>query len=730
MTVINTNVAALNAQAALSKTVDKMNTAMERLSTGLRINSASDDAAGVAIASRLNAEIKGINQAVRNAMDGQSMIDAAEGAHVEVENMLQRMRELSVQAANDTNGDTDRANLQLEVDQLMEEIDRIAEVTSWAGKSLLNGTSSGVASSHDDVATFNFQIGSGLSDADNLSVEIGATSSAALGLAAAENSTSTSATADDPATISISGNTVTLDGTLEHGDVFQFDLNDNAVTVTYSTIDEYSDDLNGLASQIKDKVDSLVTAGTIGNDITTVNNGDGTLTISQSSTPDVDTVAVSDTTAASDASVAFSGNTITYTVGTSGQSAADDGITFNVNGIAVSALITTTTDGFTDNAAGMGALMKNAIENTAGLENVNVVDNGDGSISLSQNTTPVLEAEAVTLYRSREASLSLSASSSNTATLSVGGSFVDGKEYSFELFGEEISVTASTDDSFDDSKAGIASQIAQAINDKGISGISAIRTANANTVTITAKVEAGDATTASGGEFVATTIGSTSAAAISLSGTDVVQASATTATYSAGDSYSFSVAGESFTLSVGSDGYGNTIAGVSQQMKDLIDEAGIGGLVVTALTSTATSAGVTLAMSMTGVTGGTGGSTAVTDILVKDSTSSSSSSTVADLSVTSTANASDAISRIDAAIETLNTQRADLGAISNRLDHATSNLTNISANLAAGKSRIEDADFAQETSSLTKTQILNQAATAMLAQANASKQNVLSLLQG
>ena len=130
-----------------------MSTAMERLSTGMRINSASDDAAGVAIASRLSAEITGINQAVRNAQDGQSMIDAAEGAHLEIENILQRMRELSVQAANDTNDDTDRANLHHEVDELMEEIDRIAVTTTWAGKSLINGYST--TSSTNDTFTAN-----------------------------------------------------------------------------------------------------------------------------------------------------------------------------------------------------------------------------------------------------------------------------------------------------------------------------------------------------------------------------------------------------------------------------------------------------------------------------------------------------------------------------------------------------------------------------------------------
>ena len=102
---INTNVGALMASAAANSVNKSMEQSMERLSTGLRINSAADDAAGSAITSRLTAEIKGTNQAIRNAMDAQAMIETAEGAHIEVESILQRMRELAVQAANDTNGD-------------------------------------------------------------------------------------------------------------------------------------------------------------------------------------------------------------------------------------------------------------------------------------------------------------------------------------------------------------------------------------------------------------------------------------------------------------------------------------------------------------------------------------------------------------------------------------------------------------------------------------------------
>jgi len=157
---INTNLGALMASAAASSVNRSMETSMERLSTGKRINTAADDAAGVAIASRLTASIRGINQAMRNASDAQALIDTAEGAHNEIVNILQRMREISVQAANDTNDEVDRSNLQLEYDALTAEIDRIANVTTWAGKKLI-----------DEEQTFNFQIGADVSEYDSIEVE-------------------------------------------------------------------------------------------------------------------------------------------------------------------------------------------------------------------------------------------------------------------------------------------------------------------------------------------------------------------------------------------------------------------------------------------------------------------------------------------------------------------------------------------------------------------------------
>jgi flagellin len=405
-----------------------MEISMERLSTGKRINGAADDAAGVAIASRLTSEIRGTNQAIRNALDGQALIDTAEGAHVEVVNILQRMRELAVQAANGTNSSADRSSIQTEMDQLTTEIDRIAGTTAWAGQALLDGATpyddsavTALATSHSDVAAFKFQVGSGTTGKDIVTANIGAISSNALAI-----------------------NGTTTQSVLDHGDVSQ---------LTHAT------------------------------------HGDGT----------------TDTTSA--LTMTFSNSTTT----------ADSTIAFAVTG---SGEVSAGGAGTTNSASAMGGLTYSSGTFTFELDEVDI-----------------------------------------SVTIGAGG-------------------TAST-------AAGIAEATAAAINAAGITGVTA--SASSGTVSI-------DRNTAS--------------------------------------------------------------------------------------------------------------------------------------KVDSLANATTTIGLIDEAIKTVNTQRATLGSISNRLDNTVSNLTNISNNLQAGRGRIEDADFAAETTNLAKTQILQQASTAMLAQANAAKQNVLSLLQG
>lgn len=141
---VNTNTSSTNAQRQLMSSAKTLDTSFERLSSGLRINSAADDAAGLQVSNRLTSQVNGLNQAVRNANDGISVAQTAEGALSETTNMLQRMRTLSIQSANGSNSDEDRVALQQEIGQLSTEIDRIASDTTFGGKNLLDGTYEGI----------------------------------------------------------------------------------------------------------------------------------------------------------------------------------------------------------------------------------------------------------------------------------------------------------------------------------------------------------------------------------------------------------------------------------------------------------------------------------------------------------------------------------------------------------------------------------------------------------
>ena len=205
---IATNNAALNAAASASSVNRDMETSMARLSTGKRINSASDDAAGVAISSRLSAEIRGTDQAIRNSLDGQALIDTAEGAHKEIENILQRMREVAVQSANDTNNAQDRANLQAEMSAMGTEIDRIAGTTTWAGANLM-----------DTDRSFSFQVGSATGSQNQIGISITDMSMNGLDIGAAANATQFTITATDASEFISSEATPNNDDVTMTGDV-------------------------------------------------------------------------------------------------------------------------------------------------------------------------------------------------------------------------------------------------------------------------------------------------------------------------------------------------------------------------------------------------------------------------------------------------------------------------------------------------------------------------------
>jgi len=196
--VINTNIASINAQRHLEESRGDMETSMERLASGKRINSAVDDAAGGAIASRMETRVSGMEQLIRNVNDGVSMVQIAESAMGEVNNMLQRMRDLAIQATNSTLTAGDRQTLQLEVDQLIEEINTIAATTQFNGQNILSGSG--------DTTS----IQSGLNAGEAVSFTVGGVSASQLGLSGGtsgqyHSARVSAATAVDAGDITING---------------------------------------------------------------------------------------------------------------------------------------------------------------------------------------------------------------------------------------------------------------------------------------------------------------------------------------------------------------------------------------------------------------------------------------------------------------------------------------------------------------------------------------------
>ena len=257
MTVINTNVKSLISQNALNKNNRALSAAMEQLSTGKRINSAKDDAAGLAISSRMTSQIRGLDQAVRNGNDGISMLQTAEGALIEVTNMLQRMRELSVQAANDTYAPQDRGYLDQEFQQLKDEVYRVSRATQWNGMNILDGSFVG----DEGVAgKFAFQIGA----------NEGQTVTHTLGDIGYRKAVVETEVTRDPAAAVKQEGTVTLSGTYAAGDSISVNLSGTAYNYTVLAADVASDDDATNLAAIALKVKAVIPAATA---TTTVSGG-------------------------------------------------------------------------------------------------------------------------------------------------------------------------------------------------------------------------------------------------------------------------------------------------------------------------------------------------------------------------------------------------------------------------------------------------------------------------
>ena len=604
MTSVNTNVGAVVAASNIEKANKELDTAIARLSSGLRINSAKDDAAGMAIVSKMESQVKGLSMAIRNGTDSQNLIDTSEGAQVETVNILQRLRELAIQSANDSNTALDRTFINAEATQLVAEVDRIANQTSWNEVSLLDGT----------FSSKQFQLGS--NQGEDVTFSIDSAKSADIGNYRV-NGTATLIDADDDAitaqTLTISGNIGSTTAALAAG----------SSAATAATGVNAVTSLTGVSATAvtKVKLHSMTTAGditfTLGNDA----SSGGSASISATITD------VTDIRAIKDAVNAVAGTT---------------GITAEVHSDGNSALVLTHSTGedikitaFTHSGANLTAHMHvdvldqdgAAVTEGAGFANsqiLNDVTTDDNSLvaaaSVATNT-------AFTLVSSIKAEFNAKLTMTNSAHTQTGSAVIVGTGADGSVLTETLSYATGSGGS--------------------VTSVNTFATITSVTNGATALSDA--ASTIKVGQLANTGVDAVGQVRFNSS--------------------------DSFTVTT-----------------DEVDNS-------------------------EGFLGTTASNT-------------SSLSALSSVTLGTVSGAEAAIDIIDGAIAKINDQRSDLGAISNRLDATISNLSNIVTNTQASVSNIRDADFSLETSRLTRAQILNQAATSMLAQANASKQTVLQLLQG
>lgn len=577
--MINTNAASLNSQRSLTSSQNALSTSLQRLSSGLRINSAKDDAAGMAISSRMTSQISGLNQASRNANDGISLSQTAEGGLQSISDSLQRMRELAVQSSNATNTTTDRAAIQTEVDQLVQQINTVGNQTAFNGVKLLDGS-------------FNSQ-----------SFQIGANT----------------------------GEKITI-GTISSA---------KADSLGVGTTSSYATSLT-----------STVTTGAIATGGITVNGfgvgpsvGDGV----------------------------SSSLTLLSTVGTTGTTLAAGDI--KINGVSIGGVAATTA----------GTAMASAIVTAIGANVTDVTaTNNAGVITLtSKNGTDI--------------TLELTATAATNSGLTAGTTKV-GADSAIAKAAAFNTVTGQTGVS--------AVATTTSVTSGALSANAAVDGGSTNYIKING-VKLGAIAAGSNANF--TDQGNNVVAAINA----VSNQTGVTATFD-NTSKKFSLAAaDGRTITVETAGAAAaTNAGFANGTVNTY-----GGL---KLTSTSSS-GINVGGANVATTALTAGYTAATATF---------GAGIASVDLTTASGAANAISTIDAALANINSSRANLGAVQNRFSSVVANLATTSENLSASRSRIMDTDFAAETASLSRNQILQQAGTAMLAQANSLPQGVLALLRG
>jgi flagellin len=603
--IINTNIASLNAQRNLNRSQDALSVSLQRLSSGLRINSAKDDAAGLAIAERFTTQIRGLNQAVRNANDGTSLSQTAEGALGELTNNLQRVRELAVQSANATNSASDRAALQNEVSQLVSEIDRVAQQTKFNGVSLLDGT----------FVAQQFQVGA---DA-NQTISIANIANAKVSVLGGTLSTTYAST-----TLAATGAPT---GALAAGDLL----------------------ING-----RD-------IGVVAQDARLIVNA-----ISAQS-------GLTSVTATASASASGALGAFTSLTGTAGGSANYSVV---VGGVTV---VNTGIQALTDSGA-LGAFTT-VTGTTLGSATYTLTVGGVNVVNAVDPEVTTIDAAYV------DAQVATNAAALTAAGVSYTGTAAAGTLQFTKANGTNLTIS--------ETLAGNAAN--------GFASIAG----GSNTYTPVYT----DGTSVVNGAYIDAQLTANAAGLAAAGVTYTGTAAAGTLAFTKSDGSNLVLTETLSGDAVG--GITTTINGGTTTDRGTITLAGTGanGIAVSGAAPADAGAGITAANSQ--VSTQTSNYTAALDTV----------------DISSVAGANAGISIVDSALNSINSSRAALGAIQNRFSSVVANLQTTAENLSFSRSRILDADFAAETASLTRAQIMQQAGIAILSQANALPQSVLALLK-
>lgn len=699
--IINTNIASINAQRNLDKSQGDNQTALQRLSSGLRINSAKDDAAGLAISTRFTAQVQGLAVAIRNASDGVSLAQTAEGALGSMTENLLRIRDLALQAANATNSKIDREALNQEVQQLKAELERVSLQTSFNGTKLLDGT-------FEDVT---FQIGA--NEGENVSFGISGTTIDKLGSAATDGISSIPGPgfASDangvPQAPALSAGDLVINGIAigaSSGIDDAFSNVDNAASaISKVAAINAASDRTGVSADIAGTFvnGASFTSADVAEDIS-INGIDISLSAraALSATVNLENIAsvINEKTGQTGVEAVFSGNP--------------------AEGIQLRAL-----DGrnivIGDDSAGGGANLA-SFGLGGGNAAANTFTTFTGSFTLISadrspidiDTTTGAIANAGLAVGSFSGNNSGSVSSNVNATAMVAGDIVINGVPVGPSLGTYDSSSSTTPEASAISKARAINEVSE---QTGVNAIVNKNILNGGALT------AGTAITGTF-DINGVTIDISVSAAASV--TDIQNATIDAVNNKAGQS------------GVSAEAFGSTYRLVAEDGRNIEIDAFTGGVTANAgnlgLPATGTVTRGTISLESAGrITVETlTGDIANSGFQVGEYGSGKDGILVEDINISTVEGALLALDAVDNALNVINLQRANLGAIQNRFESTIENQQITSENLSASNSRIRDADFAAETAELSRTQVLQQAGLSILTQANSQPQNVLQLLQG